>query len=220
MLLVAVNNAMTFTQRELDLERAFEQVMVTVPDMRNGGRLSDAKVYPDGQVACEVKTVRKAFLQLSGSEFQVPIPLVSRQSYVDTLERRVTGGVYSLTQRETGIIPTVDQSSLPIQVVLSGHDRFFVSPASESVLGTLQGLVVYFDAILMLPDFVTDNDSNFLLTYCFDFMMFRSIYELNFLLKEDQRFEISMSILASVWESVKDWNSKSVGNAVSNTNLD
>jgi hypothetical protein len=217
-LLVAVNNAKNFAQREVDFEAAFEQVMVVVPEVAKGGDLRKAKLYPDNQVAAEVKCVRKGFLQSTSGSFQIPVPVVSRQSWVDSLERRSTGSVYSLNERETGHV--ANASAQPLSIVLVGQHKFFISPASEAVLGTLQALPVYFDAILLQPDFVSDNETSFLLTYCFDFMLFRSIYELNFLLKEDQRFEISMTMLSVAWQSVKDWNSKITGNAVANTDLE
>lgn len=62
--------------------------------------------------------------------------------------------------------------------------------------------------------------TNFLLEYCFDFMLFRTIFELNFFLKEDQRVPISGELLASIWDNVMKWNATIVGNVVNDTNLD
>jgi hypothetical protein len=219
-LLVAVNNAKNFAQREVDFEAAFEQVVVRVAEISKGGDIRTAKIYPDETVAVEIKTVRKAFLQMTGNATMIPVPIVSRQSWVDSLERRVSGQVYSLNDRETGRIPNANAQATPLQIVMSGIHRFYVSPANEQVLNASQNLPIYFDAILQQQDFVSDNETSFLFTYGFDFMMFRSIYELNFLLKEDQRFAISMSILEGSWQSLKNWNSKTVGNTVTNTDLE
>lgn len=48
--------------------------------------------------------------------------------------------------------------------------------------------------------------SSFLLDYCFDFLLARSVYELNFFLKEDQRVGISAAHLDAVWQNVVAWN--------------
>lgn len=64
------------------------------------------------------------------------------------------------------------------------------------------------------------TETNFLLDYCFDFMLFRTIFELNFFLKEDQRVPISAELLASIWENVIKWNATVVGNVVVDNSLD
>ena len=211
-LMVAINHAKDFAQRGVDFERAFEEVQVTVADVNVGGNLKDAKRVRDLNLGVTVKTLRKAFLQTQTTEVFVPVEMISRQAYVDSLQRVTTTSSFSLQDRES------DQLALsqvrPLAIVLKGDDRFDVTPNDVAILGSVAGLAVRFDCVEWLPDFVSDNDSSFLLTYCYDFMMFRSIWELNFLLKEDQRFSISSTVLENTWQSVLEWNSKIVGNAV------
>jgi hypothetical protein len=54
--------------------------------------------------------------------------------------------------------------------------------------------------------------SNFLLQYCFDYLILQSIVELNLFLKEDQRIPISAKLLSSTWDNVLAWNSAIYGN--------
>ncbi len=216
-LLVAINHAKDFAQRGIDFERLYEEMRVTVADVSQGGRFSNAKAYPELLEPVTIKTVRKGFLQLTDGSAFIPVEVISRQAYVDSLQRRTTTSAYSLSERESGVVATSYQN--PLQIVLKGDDRFDVVPANAQLLGSLTSLNVAFDVIKWMPDFTSDNETSFLLTYCYDFMMFRSIWELNFLLKEDQRFTISSTVLENTWDSVKEWNSKIVGNAV-DLNLD
>lgn len=64
------------------------------------------------------------------------------------------------------------------------------------------------------------TQTNFLLDYAFDYMMFRSIYELNFFLKEDQRVKISKDALNEIWTNVLSWNATIVANSVRDVTLD
>lgn len=61
----------------------------------------------------------------------------------------------------------------------------------------------------------TTTASNFLLDYCFDYLLFRCIAELNFFLKEDPRFVISEKVLDATWKNVVAWNASIIGNTAS-----
>ena len=69
-------------------------------------------------------------------------------------------------------------------------------------------------------DVIKEDQTNFLLTYCFDYMMFRTIYELNFFLKEDARVQLSDKLMETIWENVQKWNATIVGNTVSDNDLE
>jgi hypothetical protein len=48
--------------------------------------------------------------------------------------------------------------------------------------------------------------TDFFINYCTDWMLYRSIQELNLFLKEDQRQPISVRMVEDAWETVKTWN--------------
>lgn len=66
---------------------------------------------------------------------------------------------------------------------------------------------------------VDPNQTNFLLDYCFDYMLFRSIWELNFYLKEDQRVQLSDKLMHDIWQNVREWNATIIGNNCDDANL-
>lgn len=68
-------------------------------------------------------------------------------------------------------------------------------------------VTVFLDAIRWLKPYVEDTDTDFLLTYCHDYMLFRTIEMLNFFLKEDARIPISRGLLDAAWKSVRVWDS-------------
>jgi hypothetical protein len=69
---------------------------------------------------------------------------------------------------------------------------------------------LWFEAVKWLPRLTNDLDTNFLFTYGFDFLMYRSIVELNFFIKEDERFQVSAKLLEDAWGSLMQWDASLV----------
>jgi hypothetical protein len=67
---------------------------------------------------------------------------------------------------------------------------------------------------------ITKVATDFLLENCNDFMLYRSVVELNFFLKDDSRVQISQSKMSEVWESVLSWDNSLVENTAEDANLD
>lgn len=68
--------------------------------------------------------------------------------------------------------------------------------------------------------YVTNQtQTNFLMDFCFDFLQFYSIHELNFYLKEDERVKISDDKLDKAWNNVIRWNETIIGNTVDDNDL-
>jgi hypothetical protein len=101
-----------------------------------------------------------------------------------------------------------------------------VTGASASVIAVVSQTMLTLSADIITSGqaysiaYVDATQTNFLLDYCFDFMMFRSIYELNFYLKEDSRVELSDKLMENIWDNVQKWNATIIGNTVSDNNLD
>jgi len=57
-----------------------------------------------------------------------------------------------------------------------------------------------------------EADHDFLLDYGQDFLVYRSIAELNYFLKEDERVVISAQIVQDSWDSLVKWNDDIIGN--------
>lgn len=63
------------------------------------------------------------------------------------------------------------------------------------------------------------NETDFLLDNCFDWLMYRAIWELNFFLKEDERVQLDRDLINESWEAVKSWNENLINLATDNSDL-
>lgn len=59
-----------------------------------------------------------------------------------------------------------------------------------------------------LADLTEDDDTNFLLDFCDDYIVLRSLYSLNTLLKTEGRNQINAVELAEAWETITTWDSQ------------
>jgi hypothetical protein len=67
---------------------------------------------------------------------------------------------------------------------------------------------------------VLGTESDFLLVNCFDWLMYRCIYELNFFLKEDERVILSDKLMNEAWLALVEWNNQLIASAVDDVDLD
>lgn len=67
---------------------------------------------------------------------------------------------------------------------------------------------------------VSGTQTNFLLEYCFDCMLFYTVHHLNFFLKEDMRVPLSEKMMERIWNNVINWNNTVVGGSVDDVSLD
>lgn len=199
MLLLAINHSKDFAQREVDFE--WQLAQVKIPLVNGVGKVTEAREIDDSSVAVRVKSLREAFVLVNGQ--YTPIPIISRPGHIGELKRQY------LVRTQTDN-PELTTPVNQMRCVRMGM-KFYLTPFTS----TFQE--VAFDAIEWIKDFRGDTDQHWLLDYCFDFMMFRSLYELNYLLKEDARFPISMSVLGSTWDNVKGWNATHIQNHTEDT---
>ena len=100
----------------------------------------------------------------------------------------------------------------------NGTSALVTSVDSATQLGLNADIFVNTNAYSIAT--VPSSQTNFLLDYAFDYMLFHSISELNFFLKEDQRVKISDTKLQTVWNNVLNWNATIVANSVQDVTLD
>jgi len=178
---LAINNAIIYAQRNWDFRFLHGEVSIICNPR---GSMLTAKDR-DG---CSVKLKRiiKAYglTELTGHG-DLEIPYLSRQSQTkDNTNASKNGCCYNGTK-----------------IVHDGME-VYLSPATVEN-GTEQTL--YFYAVKWLPRLTRDEHTNFLFDYGFDFLMYRSIYELNFFIKEDERFQVSTRMLDDAWKSLTAW---------------
>lgn len=64
------------------------------------------------------------------------------------------------------------------------------------------------------------NETDFLLTNCFDWLMYASVEELNCYLKEDERIKLDADLVKRSWEGVVRWNDNYIRQEVEDTDMD
>jgi hypothetical protein len=67
---------------------------------------------------------------------------------------------------------------------------------------------------------LTADESDFLLDVAFDWMLYRSIWELNFFVKEDERTQLSSVLIADAWNALRSYNENLISQSVDDVDLD
>ena len=181
---IAVNNAIMKAQRQHDFEWCKGVFSV---ECKPVGLVSNAR-NELGQTVL-AKRVIKAFgtVQPTGHNDK-SIPYLSRTSAIaDATSLSKNAGMTMCT-------PAVIHDGLKV----------YVTPEPS------KAYVAYFYGVLWLPKLVSDVDTNFLLDFGFDYLLYSALLELNFFIKEDERFNISKSMLAESWSTLLDWDSSLV----------
>jgi len=175
---VAINNALIFTQRQHDFE--WNKGVVKIACQPTG---NVSLAITEAGDTCKIKRIIKAFGSVQPTRgFDKSIPYLSRASMISD----VTG----LAKYQTRPCDTA--------VIHDGKSVFLLVPPSANY-------ELWFYAVKWLPRLVSTIDTNFLFEYGFDFLMYRTLQELNFYLKEDERFPINKSLLQEAWNSLVDW---------------
>jgi hypothetical protein len=207
----AINQAKSWAQRKQNFE--LSRAMITVPDVdyQNGASLDDAVLYGSDD-SVKVKTLIKAFLPGANS-VKLPVDIITRDLHVKRLQRSYDGWNTGDLQKTTQPTP------VSYWAIVRAANQVYVTPADQTALGGTT-VDVHFDAYLWLPDYSEEVDTDFLLEFCEDFMLFRSVYQLNLALKEDMRIPVSKEALADSWRSVVEWNSELTFNSAEDASLD
>jgi hypothetical protein len=66
------------------------------------------------------------------------------------------------------------------------------------------------DVVRWLNDYVSANDTDFLLEHCADYMLLETLRFLQYFLKEDIRVNVSDNQLAAAWQGVIAWDANLV----------
>lgn len=179
---IAVNNALIYAQRKCDFEWNKGSVKVVC------NPTGDVMVGTDVNTGepTKIKRVLKAFGTVA--------PELGKDQSVPYLSR--------VSQIADDTKPCCASSN--VRVIHEGR-RVFITPQPE-----VKPYDLYFYCVKWMPRLVKDEDTNFLLEYGFDFILYRSILELNFFIKEDERFQVSQAMVGDAWNTVVAWDSSLV----------
>jgi hypothetical protein len=195
-LLQACNNARLYVERTVNLEMARVLASVSV-NLSTGGALSSA-VLSGTATAVSVKHIKWAGIALADDATTiVPIKIYNRDDYLRRVQRKFANA-------STNNAAEFEAPNLPFGIFRLAN-QIYIVPASGFASGT-SSATVYMDVFKWMDSYVNGTETDFLLDYCFDYMLFRTISELNYFLKEDQRVALSTQVVKDAWESLKAWN--------------
>lgn len=210
LLSAAINRARKWAERRRDFELARVSAQLADVSITDGGDLADATLLGGGDPIV-IKKIEAAFLRVNGVD--VPIGIQGRRNYTMRLRRR-----YKELGAEEIQSGTQYTSYSEANLVRHGN-TVYVNPSDETLLGGTT-FTLYFDVVRMMPDYADYADTDFFLTYCEDFILFRSIFELNFMLKDDERVKVSSELLADSWATIKEWDDALISQSTDDTSLD
>lgn len=198
----AVNNALLWAQRQHDFEMCRTRGQLTVSFL--AGASLDNVTAIGGTDTIDVKKIEMAYLiddSQPGSYDGIPLRFYSR--YVDAYrQRRLNpGGVVGWPPPGTEAA-SADLSNMAL--IQHGND-VYLSPGVLSQYPTATEKVVVLDLVAFEPELVADEDTNFFLDYCTDFVMAKAIQSLNFYHKEDPRAASLDGEVTVGWRTLLQW---------------
>lgn len=209
----AINNARLYAERQIDFE--LSRVSVDVPNvsLTNGGSLNNAVIH-GGVEKVSVKKIIRPFLAFIDGSGTFPIGFMTRDKWLARVQRRYENAVPTNKARESRI------QSTPLVLIQQGT-IIYVTPQDSSVIGS-DNFTVFLDVFRWLDDYEGDqlSHTDYLIQYCFDWLMYRSIWELNFYLKDDERVILSETLIKSAWDAIIKWNANLIELAVDDGDLD
>jgi hypothetical protein len=183
---LAINNAVIYAQRNRDFQWLKGDVKIVC-----NPRGSMTTAVDENNCTVKLKRIIKAYGAVEpGGHTDVAIPYLSRQSQIaDVTNASQNNCCYS-----------------GLKVVHDG-EYVYLSPRPEPIADPY---TLYFHAVRWMPRLARPEHSNFLFDYGFDWLMYRSIVELNFFIKEDERFQVSAKMLDDAWRSLCAWDTSLV----------
>ena len=212
LLLNACNNARLYAERRVDFELAVTQVHIPGMTLNEGGSLLSAVLASDDTTPVAIKKIRTPYIPLHHPGHYFPVCLTSKKKWDDRIKVRWEGA-HPHDRADFAYL-----TDSPFEVVQSGNSVFIAPPNARMYnAGTL---TIAADVIAWLPRYVDGTEEDFLLDFCFDWLTYRAVQELNFYLKEDERVQISASFVKEAWDALVIWNNELQASAVDDTNLD
>lgn len=206
----AINQARKWAERQHRFECARESVVIRGVSGTDGAALSQAVLITDEDTSVSVRTIERAYLPFPSGEGQFEIEVWSRDADMRDVGRRYKG----LENTDSTTQPSSVNNG-PMRLVRH-NDLVYVSPRWTGAATR----DVFMDVVKWMEDYVQEDDTDFFLDHCEDFMLLRGVAQLNFMLKEDQRVNISAAAMSQSWETVLKVDNDAVTGASDDANLD
>jgi len=201
-----VNYARRDLQRRIDLQYCRARGFLNVSFL-TGALLENTKIM-GGEDTLLVKKIEAAFIYNaagSGNYDGRPIPVISRWNDV----------ARSARTQSTDFSTASQYTPSDISLVVQGQQVYFTGGVGAQYPAD-SALDIVLDVVAWLPDLSADDDSDFTLNECGDYILLKAVQQLNFFLKEDERVQITNSAVKETYESVVVWDA-GLGGANDNT---
>ena len=198
--LMATNNAKRFIERRRDFELSKTTVSVEVPGDNNGVLMDECTDIYTGELV-KVKKPYAAWKQNSQGALY-PVSLVSDKGLFDRINRQADLGQIMLDAKQATMV------AKPM-LYLTGGRLFSYPPSTETIPYQLNvyAWLKRYGLDEADPQYV---QTDFLMEYCSDYLLYRAMTELNVFVKEDQRVGISQTKMTEAWDAVVAWDSTSI----------
>lgn len=193
----AINMARKASERKRDFEVCRVQAQLTV-DQTTGTDISGAVLASDGTTPVSVKTVKFAWVPDHNGTLYYPIRVITREKYVHMLDRAVQSHDFDRAPSTT----SYNELLLSSPFLVREGDTVYLAPVSETAYGSYPTVVVKMDVIKWLADYSATTDTDFFLTHCAEYMLFKTVSLLQPFLKEDVRVPLALTQLAEAWRTV------------------
>lgn len=210
LLYLVMNNARLYAERLVDLELSRREVQFANVSLTDGVFMGQATLKGT-DIPVRVKKIITPWLPLADGNYY-PIDLWTKRAWSEKLKRRFESA------RPTDTSDYAEMTEAPFVLIQNGT-KLFVAPADATAFPS-NTFTLMADAFVWLPDYVEGNENDFLLDNCFDWMLFYCVSQLNFFLKEDERVQLSASLLKDTWEALVKWNNELMIANTDDTNLD
>jgi hypothetical protein len=221
----AVNMARRWAERSRNFEYCKTSVLLSALSLTNGKALSDAVQFNDRTTPIDIKTVLKAFLPFTVDGVATttptyPIDVVSYEAHIERMQRYYEGQASSNPQTK---YITTGTSSLTLPTAywhaFQYDGSLYIAPTDTSTF-TEDTIDVGLSVIKWLDPYVDDDDTDFFLEYCSDWLLMRTVYMLNFMIKEDMRVPVSAKAMEETWLSVQKWDANIIVQSTNENSLD
>lgn len=208
----ALGNAINFSrkhaERLLDFEFNKDRARLPSVSAQTGALFSQIQDL-SGQ-ALNVKGIERAWTADSNFNRVTPLHIYNSEAYENRQRRRVT------LNRET-MQPILESDVTEAALVLHGT-RLYVQPLT--VFNNAQTSNLRLDVVKWMPDYVADGDTDFLMDVGAEWLMYRTILQLNFYLKEDERLKLQVGIVDQAWKTIESWNNSLVAARIDGVSID
>lgn len=209
----AIHQAKLWAQRQRDFEMARIEAVVKDVDGTDGADITTAVLASDLVTPVSIKTIKKAFLPLTDGSALRPVEVITRDSHVQRLYRHYE----NITSLDPDEVPSTQD--INYFAVVRFANKIYVTPYDEDTWGGTK-IDVSLDAIRWMPEYSTSVTSDFFLDFCEDWMLHRTVLQLNMMLKEDMRVPVSRDMLNDTWHSMLAWDSQLIYNSAEDASLE